>query len=649
MKSYIDCKKLNIDSDCMQKLESLYQYYLKHRFNLLGSGWVKIDYELRAKGVCGKRYYSPYMSYYGKKVIKGLQKKVSGNYEPINWFLDYKSGFFFDPRKYNSLEKCHAMIGKMPGVDIKCPWELGRFYHLVQLAVLAYTKAIYKDDIILEFKNELIDFCKTNPIGRTVQWSITMDTSIRMVNLLVAHDIIKQVDDRRYLDADFEIKFQKHIYDSLKFVMNHLEYYGKGSGTNHYLSNLAGIIFAAAYLDSDEWTDACLVFGVQELIDQTQKQFYEEGANFEGSTSYHRLSAEFVLYSTAFVYGVLKTGRREAFVKYNSKAIDRLKRLNNQKYDIKKQTFFPNWYIDRLYNMGLFTMTITNSNYEITQIGDNDSGRFIKLTPASKGMNSEIRENALDHRTLLSAMGGLFINDDYSMYGKDIPLECSFIKAISGLEMVLGKKYNTLLVEYGRQKHIFTEYPYKKENILYENKSRDNLFDEIKINFFSKFGLVILHSNRMFLSMVIDTAQNAKYTGHTHNDKLSIELMVDGKYVTRDTGTYIYTAEPKVRDKFRSVNAHNTIHVRGKEQNVFHGTFDMKKVAKSQLIYCCKECIIAKVQYEGVEHIREVRIGSSQIKVIDYSNSLFTVSFKNKMYSPGYGEVRKQIINEMYR
>ena len=83
--------------------------------------------------------------------------------------------------------------------------------------------------------------------------------------------------------------------------------------------------------------------------------------------------------------------------------------------------------------------------------------------------------------------------------------------------------------------------------------------------------------------MVIDTARNITYSGHIHNDKLSVEVMIDGNYITRDPGTYVYTADPKIRDKFRSTRAHNTIYINGYEQNEFIGILEMKrKKAKSR-------------------------------------------------------------------
>lgn len=641
MNSYISYHKLDIDSCCRESLEHLCRHFMAHQFDLLGSGFVKVDYQLQANGMRGKKYSDPYMQNYGQKIAKKLRGKCSRNYTPINWLADYKSGFFFSPRQYHSWKKCQNVIGRIPGVDIKCPWELGRFYHLVQLAVLAGVEQRYQNVFIMEFKDELTDFWEVNPIGRTVQWSIAMEVSIRMVNLLIAYDLFKQMDSKGYLDVAFQTKFEKHIYDSLNYVMNHLEKYSQ-VGSNHYLADLSGIIFAASYLDSDDWTDACLVYGVQELIEQTNKQFYMEGSNFEGSTSYHRLSAEFVLYSTSLIFGVLKTKKRKVFTRYDAGLISGLKTVREQKYNLCRKDFFPRWYIDRIYNMGIFTNAITKDNNEIVQVGDNDNGRLIKLSPVSISGEDPEKENTLDHRTLLSLMDGLFLKDKFVKYGSVFPLEASFVRAVSGSVALRGKLYDTTLMNYGKYDDVPERYRYSKKTILYHNLTGKSLLEGQKIHYFSKFGLVLLRSETLFFSMVIDTTKYAVYTGHTHNDKLSIELMVDGEDITRDPGTYVYTAFPALRDKFRSVNAHNTIHVAGQEQNLFNGIFGMEKRSEGQLLYCCKDCLMAKVRYGNMEHIRKVLFDNCQITIIDYGTCPFTVSFVNKLYSTGYGEMKKK-------
>lgn len=630
--SYIRVDELEINGDCQQKLEKLYHMYMKHRFDLLGSGYVKIDYHICAKGFAGKRYRSTHMGKYEKKAKKYLKDP---NYIPINWFVDFKSGFFFDPAVYDSKKKCHELIGKKQGVDIKCPWELGRFYHLVQLAVLAVAEEGYRRNIIKEFCNEVVDFIGMNPIGKTVQWSAVMDASIRMVNLLTSYDILRQMDhSKRYFDLKFEKRFEKFIRQSLIYVIENLE--SKG---NHYLSDLTGVIFAAAYLPSEPWTDACLVFGVQELIEQVDEQFHKEGSHYEGSTSYHRLSAEFVIYATAIIYGVLGTERRKSFQNYDNTLIKSLKKFKLQRYDIEEKGFFPQWYLDRLYNMGIFTRDVLKQNNEIVQIGDNDSGYLLKLTPMGEG----IEENVLDHRTLLSAVSGLFAATDYGQeIIRDVPLESSLICSLKKGREVSGQVYENRITQYGALPEF--KLPYKKSCCLFcdETVKEKGILDNVQIKNYAAFGLLIVKSDRLFLSLVTDTIRGNRPAGHLHNDKMSIEVMIDGKYITRDIGGYIYTSAPYARNWFRSTGAHNGIRVRGREQNIFTGPFSMAKNAEGELLYCTKDRIIGQVKYDDVVHVRDIQLTDKSVVVTDYANKPFEVSFRNKVYSVGYGKLRRE-------
>ncbi len=641
MNSYIYDADLYIDYACIAKLRKLYHRYMNHSFNLLGSGFVKVNYVLRPKGLHGKRYHDPYMEKYGRRIKRRLcgGGKCTDSYEPINWFVDYKSGFFFNPGKYDTLEKCQAVIEKIPWVDIKCPWELGRLYHLPQLAVLAVADEALRESIILEFRNEIIDFIETNPVQKTVQWSAPMDVSVRMVNMLVAYDILTQLDIKGCLDREFQLYFEKHIRETLNFVMNHLEFLGRISA-NHYLSNIAGIIFAAAYLPDSKWVNSCLVFGTQELIEQVAVQFYEDGGHNEGSTSYHRLSTEFVLYATALLYGVLKTKKRNAFLEYDCREIKRLKNPEWQKFDVFGEEFFPEWFMNKLCKAGIFTSIISKNNHEIVQIGDNDSGRLMKLTPIISVNDDNMEENVLDHRTLLSAMSGMFTNDEFAESGKELPLECSLIQSLSKNKPTKGDISVACLEEYGNLDEINEIYKYTKESVLFQDDKSD-LLDGMQINYFDKFGIVVLKGNRLFLSMVIDTTRNTVYSGHTHNDKLSVEVMIDGKYVTRDSGGYIYTAAPQIRDKFRSIRAHNTICIDNQEQNPFEGIWGMKKQARAELLYCASNRIAAKVRYGDIECLRDISLADNKIVVNDFSNKPFKVAFSNKVYSDGYGKLKR--------
>lgn len=54
---------------------------------------------------------------------------------------------------------------------------------------------------------------------------------------------------------------------------------------------------------------------------------------------------------------------------------------------------------------------------------------------------------------------------------------------------------------------------------------------------------------------------------HTHCDKLSVLLEVNGREVLIDSGTSCYTRDPQLRNRMRATSSHNTIRVDGLEQN----------------------------------------------------------------------------------
>lgn len=54
--------------------------------------------------------------------------------------------------------------------------------------------------------------------------------------------------------------------------------------------------------------------------------------------------------------------------------------------------------------------------------------------------------------------------------------------------------------------------------------------------------------------------------GHAHNDDFSFCLEWLGRPVITDPGTFLYTSDPKARNRFRSTSSHNTVAIDGKEQ-----------------------------------------------------------------------------------
>ncbi len=57
--------------------------------------------------------------------------------------------------------------------------------------------------------------------------------------------------------------------------------------------------------------------------------------------------------------------------------------------------------------------------------------------------------------------------------------------------------------------------------------------------------------------------------GHGHSDALSFECMLAGVLLVSDSGSYVYTANPAARNRFRGTGMHNTPAVDGAEINAF--------------------------------------------------------------------------------
>jgi hypothetical protein len=57
--------------------------------------------------------------------------------------------------------------------------------------------------------------------------------------------------------------------------------------------------------------------------------------------------------------------------------------------------------------------------------------------------------------------------------------------------------------------------------------------------------------------------------GHAHNDCLSFEAFCQGESFITDSGTYVYSADPALRNLFKSTESHNTVRVDGEEINRF--------------------------------------------------------------------------------
>ncbi|WP_291641126.1 alginate lyase family protein [Clostridium sp.] len=669
--SYIDMSDIDLSNINMQSSEYLCDMYLSHCFDLLGSGYVNVTYDMNCQGLDGNIYegslhitnFDIQGNWLNKvlrmshlKFAKNIWHQMDREYVPIDWQMDFKSGFRYSQKKWY----LDQPIGEKIGVDIKVPWELGRLQHLPQLAVFAILFPDKRKAILREFRNQVSDFIMANPPRMGVQWRCTMDVSIRAANMLIAFDMLGQLDEFNILDEDFKILFNAIIYEHGSFIMKNLEWYD-GLTSNHYLSDICGLAFVGAYLRRDEKTDSWLAFSVQEIISETFKQFNEDGSNFEGSTSYHRLSGELLVYTTALIYGFLKTTKRKALIEYKSNSVKRLLPISKQSYDVFSQEFFPKEYIERIYRSALFTVDITKRNGNICQIGDNDSGRFFKFSPSGEFLshsdaikkytnlkyNKPIKdiyfdENILNHDTFISAVNGFF-EDEKFCRGDKFSLEKSIIVSLyKGKKLKSDPFCNDVNINKGMVPALKYNFEQKIQFSDYTSEVIDT--NNIQYKHYPYFGIYIFRSENFYLSVMAGERGQNGSGGHGHNDVLSYELSIAGIDIYVDPGTYLYTPEPKIRNKFRSVKAHNVPIIEDAEQCKFTGIFSRKNEIVCEVLKCDCHNLTLYATYRDTKILREFIINTDNLIIIDKCNSKFYENdIIGEAVSNGYGKLMQQI------
>lgn len=651
-KSLINIDQLDISGINSEIAQHLSNMYKSHRFDILGSGWVSHSYNHTALGIEGIQYTMnrdiekfdaegiwleklllPVHVKKSQSIWQMIVKDEPG-YSPIDWQKDIKSGFRWNERQWYKVQR--TLIKESPGVDIKMPFELARMQHLPRMAIFAKLNSEFSESLVKEFKCQVLDFIASNPVGMGVNWHSSMDVGIRTVNLVVAYDLFCQLDENNILDNVFKQVFSDSIYDHGNHIMWNLEY-KEAITTNHYLFNLAGLLFASAYLDESEDTKAWYDHASEEIIVEMQKQFFEDGGNFEASTCYHRLSMEMMVYCATLIGAVEK-----------------------------KPNALPKKFFDRLKLSASLLLAITKKNGQIPQIGDNDSGRLFRFTPTgnlmktsdAKGIYMNLvnyseaepdedywDEDQLDQRDLLSASYGLLQIRSLESFSQKYPFEYSFIKALAGdhlpelfddivmRRMRIGPDVNESLLKYD------------KHSVLKPKLNDDKpLTEGLRLLQYPESGIWVWKSLRLHLTISGCTTKKQQLRwGHGHNDKLSFELNIDGKDIIVDPGSYVYTPLVDKRNEFRSVNAHNGMIIEGQEQNSWlpgqKGIFRMLRETKCWVVDISNTSIKLGLKYRNVLQVREFVIMDDKILVNDLSNVPFKLDFNMfRIYSNGYGK-----------
>lgn len=651
------------------------QQILEHRFNLLGSGWVTVTHGMRCPGIHGVLYpdsrqvttdrsgawLAGRINEANQAGAQSVWRLVDDGYRPIDWQLDFKSGYRWrEDTWYRDIQ-----FGHVPGADVKVPWELARMQHLPTLGIAThFAKAglpgfepteIYAR----EFRNQVLDFIATNPPRFGVNWVITMEVAIRIANMLVARDLLIAAGTE--FDDDFDLAFRSSVIAHARHIVGNLEWSPQLRG-NHYLSNIVGLLFAANFLPCDDEVDAWLAFSVQELISEVAYQFHEDGSNFEASVCYHRFSAEMVLWAFALLAS-LPHDKRRALTHYRHESLHttpplRLGPILTHPISGSNLTSpLPDWCWDRLTKMAEFTEAMTKPNDLVVQFGDNDSGRFITLGSGEQlyaDNDPSAPAWSLDHRALIAGIDAL--NDARTTRSRTAADVGS--RLIAGLAGVKARSTLTAKAPRGdavRAPRLDSDAAWRETEERFGNarsESRwtcifpsdsNNLLRDLRASAFVGIGCYIFSGPNLYLAVRCGEIGLAGLGAHAHCDQLAIELVMNGKELARDPGTYLYTPFPDWRNAYRSAKAHHVPRTPGLEPgNLARGPFDLRGTAEGECLYFGPRGFVGRHKGYGPWVYRIIALENERVLVHDFSNGGLRIvdpTPERLAFSPGYGRL----------
>jgi len=623
---------------------------LSHRFDLLGSNSKVVRHGMASNGIYGiifpaqasfnidseglwlKNRINNSNLHNSQEIWKQINSK---NYIPIDWQIDFKSGYRWNEGSWYR----DIGLNTPMGVDVKVPWELARLQHLPVLALAChYAKIKNKkfkslDTYANELHNQILDFISTNPPGFGVNWLCSMDIAIRAVNLLIAYDIALSA------GVTFSKNFKKVFIASIlahgRHIFKNLEW-SKLYRNNHYLANLAGLLFISAYIKSGDETKNWFIFAKNELFDEFDRQFHHDGTNFEGSVCYHRLSSEMVLWSFALLQAIPK---------------DRLSSLG---IDAKKDLLIPNYLLIKLLKAASFTEEMTRPDGVVVQFGDNDSGRFISLGSGEQILadnNTSSLHWSLNHSSLISGIRTLILNSKrdlinapYSYILGGLAGNQSLIKAPVRVES--ASKFGDEK-QWKHAKSLYDSTPRQSRNKLFF-KLKNTIFEDLKLTCFPDTGCFIFRSHEFYLAIRCGEIGLNGLGAHNHCDQLSLELIVNGKTLLRDPGTMLYSPFPEMRNLYRSASAHNAPRINGREPaDLSKNIFSLPKNSPGECLYFGSKGFCGKHRGFGEDVYRIIQLNNKSIYIYDFCLGDLSLdkSLNELPFSQSYGrKINSEII-----
>lgn len=488
----------------------VWEQYRAGRFDLLGTGWIsrRITQDfLRDQRGCHREY------------SRKLREMISPDYQLLDWQKDPRSGKSGTVSQFWADNT--ALSGK-GGFDIKQPWELGRMQYLSEVAAGHVQRRFPEQDLWRFFKDSVLDFYASNPYGMGCQWGCSMDVAIRAVNVLVAYTLFRTSGAGKG-DPEFDAVFARFIQLHGRHIRRNLEkqlYFAN----NHYFADLCGLIFIGAALRETAEGRRWFRFAVKEFRSELVKQFLPDGGNFEASSTYHVQVGEMAVFTLALLIG---EGEVETWPEHEQQNAMRL-----------------------VAGMVELAQTLIAPDGNLVQIGDNDSGIFLHLAPVREVQGGIIRENRRNIAGFVAAATALSAPAEETTVHPDALLIHALLHGRSVPFASKNAGHRSRKMDSVAE---LPELPFSMEETFQIPVLPPEMFE---LEYFSDFGVAVWKAPGVWLSLFWGGPGQCGVGGHSHNDKLSMILFVDGKAVLNDPGSFCYTGDPVRRNLYRSVHSH---------------------------------------------------------------------------------------------
>ena len=462
-----------------------------------------------------------------------IDMKIFGESVNNNWIVgtDFFKSYDFSNRK---LKPAFFNIA-----DVKVPYEASRLQHLQKQNLInsvEATKTLGSGALVVEVDKFPL-----------IYWNSPMDVAIRLINLIIHRQFLAHKSNRSIIFDDSEELLDAYISQNYQYVKDNLENEGKVVG-NHYLIELSSMLFYLANYETKN-SVADTKFVIEELKIEIARQFNDEGTNFEGSTHYSAFATEALI--------LCKLSMQEL----------------NQSTDLLTS-------INRLILLNKKFLSLLINNDELSQIGDNDSGRIF-----------------------------------YFAFEEEKPLKLSWlIKMIESLEI------NEKLIISDHIFEVSEEIPILKDYKHVKHPEIKVFSKDYEAYAYPEFGIFIWRNESEYLSIRCGPVGQNGVGGHSHYDQLSLECFTDNKWIARDPGTGTYTDDITIRNKFKSLEYHwgPNINIKFKKEDEFD-CFKLNNMSDGNVLTFNKESFLGVAEFNGNKIYRKMELNDGVLSIEDFS------------------------------